>query len=263
MPQESTSFGRIATLYDAARGGYPAALIDHVIQVSGTAATNGRVLDVGCGTGQVTIPFAERGFSVLGIDVSHEMVRLARKKYVAQPNATFAASTFEDVTIPRGSIDIIVSGMAWHWIAPEGRYEKAHQMLKPTGTLALFWSYQDKEASAFVRNVSAVLDKYGGSNRGPAGSRVRDIANDVRHELIERRWGSFIELRLYQEDVTFTRQRYLDIVLSYGWVQVLPEDERNKLMQDITDVLKEQREPFTVPYQHVLVMAKKIDRGIV
>lgn len=257
MTQESTSFDQIAQLYDAARGGYPAALIDYIIKCSGVAAMDGRVLDIGCGTGQATLPFAERGFSVLGMDISDDMVHVAGEKCSAYPNTRFVVSSFEDAEIPNGSIDIIVSGMAWHWVAPDGRHEKAHRILKPSGTLALFWSYQDKEASALVRDVSMVLDCYGGPNRGPAGSRVREIADDVRDELRQRPWWSFIELRRYQEDVSFTRQRYLDLVLSYGWVQVLPEDKRDEMMHDIAELLQEQPEHFIVPYKHILVMAKK------
>ncbi|MBU0466506.1 MAG: class I SAM-dependent methyltransferase, partial [Nanoarchaeota archaeon] len=60
--EEGRTFGPISSLYDKARISYPSTLIDDVIAFSGVE--NGNVLDVGCGTGQATILFAERGFYV-------------------------------------------------------------------------------------------------------------------------------------------------------------------------------------------------------
>lgn len=40
----------------------------------------GRILDVACGTGRLTIPIAERGFDVTGLDITREMLELAKQK---------------------------------------------------------------------------------------------------------------------------------------------------------------------------------------
>jgi SAM-dependent methyltransferase len=40
----------------------------------------GRLVDLGCGTGRLLIPRAQRGFSVLGVDLSPEMLKVAREK---------------------------------------------------------------------------------------------------------------------------------------------------------------------------------------
>ena len=41
---------------------------------------SGRLLDLGCGTGRLLIPFARRGHFVLGVDLSAEMLKVARAK---------------------------------------------------------------------------------------------------------------------------------------------------------------------------------------
>jgi SAM-dependent methyltransferase len=43
----------------------------------------GRLLDLGCGTGRLMIPFAQRGFQVLGVDLSEEMLRIVGEKAAA------------------------------------------------------------------------------------------------------------------------------------------------------------------------------------
>jgi SAM-dependent methyltransferase len=44
----------------------------------------GRLLDLGCGTGRLLIPFARRGYWVLGVDLSEEMLKVARAKAAAE-----------------------------------------------------------------------------------------------------------------------------------------------------------------------------------
>jgi SAM-dependent methyltransferase len=43
----------------------------------------GRLIDLGCGTGRLLIPFAQRGFQVLGVDLSEEMLRIVGAKAAA------------------------------------------------------------------------------------------------------------------------------------------------------------------------------------
>jgi 2-polyprenyl-3-methyl-5-hydroxy-6-metoxy-1,4-benzoquinol methylase len=40
----------------------------------------GTLVDLGCGTGRLSLPFAQRGYSVLGIDLSAEMLKVAAEK---------------------------------------------------------------------------------------------------------------------------------------------------------------------------------------
>jgi ubiquinone/menaquinone biosynthesis C-methylase UbiE len=55
-----STFDRTALLYDKVRPGYPEELFEDVVSLSGVPA-GGRVLEVGCGTGQATLPLARRG----------------------------------------------------------------------------------------------------------------------------------------------------------------------------------------------------------
>ncbi|MGK9233656.1 methyltransferase domain-containing protein [Inquilinus limosus] len=78
----ASDFSPVAARYDATRN-----LPDDILSRAfgrligdGLFPAAGMVLDAGCGTGQISIPLAGRGFAVHGIDISPEMVRLARRK---------------------------------------------------------------------------------------------------------------------------------------------------------------------------------------
>ncbi|HFC12700.1 MAG TPA: class I SAM-dependent methyltransferase, partial [Anaerolineae bacterium] len=55
--------------------------IAFILEVARSQA--GAVLDLGCGTGRVTLPLAQAGFMVVGVDNSAEMLTLANKKVEA------------------------------------------------------------------------------------------------------------------------------------------------------------------------------------
>lgn len=251
------SFNQISSLYDQARGGYPEALFADVINFSGLKKGS-RVLDVGCGSGQAMKPFVDLGSRVTGVDISPELIGLAAKKYTDISNVQFNIGSFESIDFGTKLFDLIISGMAWHWVDPAGRYEKVCTLFCPGGALALFWSYQRKEASDFVRKVSTTLDSYGGPNRGPAGSRVHEIAEETHIELQKNNLFTDVEMREYEEVVTMDQKRYTDLVFSYGWVQSLSDDAKEKLRGDLNTLYEQHDESLVVPYGYTLVLARSV-----
>jgi hypothetical protein len=61
------TFDQAADLYDRARPGYPRALFDDLAELTGVGAGS-RVLEIGPGTGQATLPLAERGCRVVAVE---------------------------------------------------------------------------------------------------------------------------------------------------------------------------------------------------
>jgi 16S rRNA A1518/A1519 N6-dimethyltransferase RsmA/KsgA/DIM1 with predicted DNA glycosylase/AP lyase activity len=72
------TFDGAALLYDEVRPGYPEELFDDVVSLSGIPA-GGRILEVGCGTGQATVPFARRGYRILCVELGENLAAVARK----------------------------------------------------------------------------------------------------------------------------------------------------------------------------------------
>ena len=61
-------------------------LIEHILRTYGDFAVRS-VLDLGCGTGNHAIPLAQRGYEVVGVDRSTDMLARARQKAAGQPGA--------------------------------------------------------------------------------------------------------------------------------------------------------------------------------
>lgn len=91
---------------------------------------NEKILDLGCGTGDLTFQIAESGAKVTGVDYSASMIEAARKKY---PGLEFAISNGESFTTEE-SYDAVFSNAALHWMKDaHGVVRSIHQALKPGG----------------------------------------------------------------------------------------------------------------------------------
>lgn len=128
-------FDNVAELYDACRPGYPRELVDTMVATSGVRAGS-RVLEIGCGTGQLTRQLGFYGFELTAIDLGSSMIGFARRR-VPEHAVEFQVSSFEDYHAPGHVLDLIVSATAFHWIDPEIAFSKAARLLVPGGWLAV------------------------------------------------------------------------------------------------------------------------------
>lgn len=90
-----TTFDEAASLYDEVRPGYPEDLFDDVVSLSGITA-GGRILEIGCGTGQATVPFARRGYRILCIELGENMAAVARRNLEGYPQTEVRTGAFEE-----------------------------------------------------------------------------------------------------------------------------------------------------------------------
>lgn len=105
---------------------------------------NERVLDVGAGSGELSLEIARRlnnDGSLQGIDLSPNMVRLARKRAAsggAKGNVQFSIGDALNIRFSDGSFDIVVSSNALPWVEQRDRFvEELARVLVPGGRLGL------------------------------------------------------------------------------------------------------------------------------
>jgi len=128
-------FDSVARLYEATRPGYPVELVEFVAVTAGIGPGS-PVLEVGCGTGQLTEALVPLGCALTAIDLGASMIEVARER-VPGGGVTFQAVAFEDFDAGPGSFDLVISAAAFHWIDPEVRFRQAARLLRPGGWLAV------------------------------------------------------------------------------------------------------------------------------
>jgi putative AdoMet-dependent methyltransferase len=98
---------------------------------------NAQVLDIGIGSGAIAKRLADRGAQITGIDISEKMLELCGKK---NPDFELHIGTFDNIPLPAGKFDCVVSGFAFHETLLPKRSDACAEMarvLKPGGYLCL------------------------------------------------------------------------------------------------------------------------------
>jgi SAM-dependent methyltransferase len=124
-------FDSDAGAYDRTRPVCPGALFDDLVRVAGLAPGE-RVLEIGCGTGQATVPLAERGLAVTAVELGPALAEVARLRTARFPGVSVVTTSFEEWqdTNP-APVRAVAVFNALHWIDPEKRYAKPAAILAP------------------------------------------------------------------------------------------------------------------------------------
>lgn len=155
-------FDEVAAEYDRRRPAYPDELVDQACQVAGIGSGD-HVLEVGCGSGQLTRGLLARGLHVTALEPGKSLIALARQNLEGAGAVEFVNAQFEDALLPGRHFQAVFSASAFHWVDPKVSWQKAADVLVPGGTLALVQyfgleeprSKQDQEAAlAAIRKVA-------------------------------------------------------------------------------------------------------------
>lgn len=135
----SQSFDSIPNDYDTYRPGYPQELVDSIVKQT-NMPQNGKILEIGSGTGKATRGFAERCFSIYCIEPGANLAAVAARNLRAYPGVQFEICRFEDWPETVTGFDLAISAQAFHWVPNKIGYAKVSHVLKPNGYMALFWN---------------------------------------------------------------------------------------------------------------------------
>jgi SAM-dependent methyltransferase len=130
------SFDTAASDYARYRSGYPDEVVDAVMTMS-RLGTGSRVLEIGCGTGQLSVPLAQQGVQLVAVELGPNLAATARQNLMGYPGARVEVSGFEEWPLPEALFDSVVSASAFHWIDPQVRFPKAARALRPGGVLTI------------------------------------------------------------------------------------------------------------------------------
>jgi SAM-dependent methyltransferase len=129
-------FDEVAAEYDRHRPAYPDELIDQACRVAGIGSGD-RVLEVGCGSGQLTRGLVARGLDVTVLEPGKSLIALARQNLEGAGEVEFVNAQFEDALLPRAQFAAVFSASAFHWVDPKVSWQLAADVLVRCGTLAL------------------------------------------------------------------------------------------------------------------------------
>ena len=206
-------FDEIAAEYDRNRPMYPDELVDQACQVAGIGDGD-QVLEIGCGSGQLTRSLVTRGLHVTALEPGKNLIALARQNLEGAGAVEFMNARFEDASCPHEHFRAVFSASALHWVDPKVSWLKIADVLVPGGTLALI-QYFGLEEQRSKHDQEAVL------------AAIRKVAPDVAAN-----WPTYRDLDATLAGVKQRRENVSEVWAWLGSYDVA-QDYASRLFSDV------------------------------
>ncbi len=153
-----SAFNTVAEDYDRHRPSYPDVLVDRACEVAGIGP-GAAVLEIGCGTGQLTRSLLARGLQVTAVEPGRQLIARARDHLNGVGDVQFVNARLENASLPHARYSAAFSASAIHWIDPDVSWRKAADALVDGGSLALvsYFGLDDPRSADDQQALRAVM----------------------------------------------------------------------------------------------------------
>lgn len=255
----AAGFDDAAEAYQRTRPVCPPRLFDDLVGLAGLSPED-RVAEIGCGTGQATVPLAERGMAVTAVEPGAHLAAVARRRLAGFPSADVLTTSFEDWQPRRGGFDAVVAVNSLHWVDPRFRYAKASGLLAPGAAMVIagcLWA-RPADAERFWMDVQQDYRAVGypGDPSPPPGQI------GPRHLPAEA--AAFFEevacLR-YPFQIRFSAQDYLANLATQSGTRALGPARRADFLSRVEDRLSALGSPdLTATFVGYLTVGRRLGR---
>ncbi|MFC0430562.1 class I SAM-dependent methyltransferase [Kutzneria buriramensis] len=242
--------GEVADFYHRFRRGYPPAVIDSLVDAFGLTADD-VVVDLGCGTGQLALPIADRVRSVVAVDPEPDMLLRGRRAAAERGVDNVSWVIGADTDMPAlgallgdQRVGMVAVGQALHWMRHDELFRATVPVVRPGGGIAVvangtpLW-LQDSAWSHALRD--SLADWFGSKPSAACGT----------DDASRQRYGDSLTAAGYDVAVTavdYTDELSLEQVVG-GVYSALPVDrlpapaERPRFAERLGEALQPHR-PF-------------------
>jgi ubiquinone/menaquinone biosynthesis C-methylase UbiE len=124
-------FGKTAEDYARHRAGFPAQLVERLIELR-VVWPGARAVDLGTGTGSLARLLASSGCEVTAVDIAAPLLEQARRlDAAAGVRVSYIRARAEQTGLPAGSYDLACAGQCWHWFDRPAAAAELRRLLRP------------------------------------------------------------------------------------------------------------------------------------
>lgn len=252
------TFDRAAERYDRARPRYPRTLVAELARAAGLGPDS-RVLEIGPGTGQLTVPLAEFGCRLTAVELGPALAAVARRRLGAFPQVDVEVADFERWELPDEPFDLVVTATAYHWLDPRVRVAKAAAALRPGGRLAVVTTHHVAGGTQdFFDRMQRCYERWDPSTPPGFRSPTEDESATDTGEF--ERSAHFGDVTVWRgaREITYTTDEYLDVLLTYSGHLAMDELSRQGLLACLRELLETRYSGrVTKRYLHELITATR------
>lgn len=259
MKTHQQLFTGTAVYYAKYRPGYPPEFFDYIARYFDLNET-GRLLDLGCGTGQLTIPFATYFEEVVGLDPEREMIDEARKQAqkLGVTTVKFVLRKAEEIASDLGTFRLTTMGASFHWMKQAEVLQKVYEITEPGGGVVVVSEssspWWDKKAERWKELRKDVVQKYLGEKRR-AGNTFYDEPKEKFEDLLKASSFGGYEVWTHDFERTWVLEEVINFLYSTSFAsQRLFGDKLGEFEKELREELL-QLKPDGIFKEHVRLRA--------
>ena len=255
MIRNAAAFNEVAALYDEVRPGYSSETIEAIV-ARAELTPGARILEIGCGTGQITLPLAARGYAITALEPGDALAALAAWKCRPYPRVEIVPTSFEAWPLQAGAFDLVLAAQAFHWIEPAYGCARAAAALRARGGIALVWHLDVSQSTAFWQATLPIYDACF-PPAAPGDPPLSDKVSWYEATLRESSdWEDVRKVRWAWERV-YSGPDYLKLLNTFSDHRALREPHRTTFFRAITDTIARFGGEVRRLYETVLIAARK------
>ena len=215
----------------------------------------GRVLEIGCGTGQATGEFARRGYRMTCLEPGPNLARIAARNLAAFPDVRIVACSFEEWTSEETGFDVVLAAQSFHLVDPEVGLPKVARALRPGGAIAICGNQPQRGGSETDRRIQEAYARH-------APGLEWGCQDDTLEKRIERTglFGPVLASRHRWRRV-YSAAEYVGLMESQSPHRLLPTEQRVALLEAIREAIVSLGGSMVVEYVAWLHFAKRTPEG--
>lgn len=227
------SFDAVAAEYDSFRPSPPSEVVDG-LTAAARLHPGCTVLEIGCGTGQFTVPLAVRGFEVVAIELGPHLAAHARQNLEGFSAVRVQVGSFEQWDPDTRQFDAVVCANAFHWLDPSTRVSKAASCLRAGGALAIVHVHHVRGGTPGFFEATQPFHMEWGLSDDPFFQPSRpDAVPTIYPELGESGEFDSIERTRWEIPTPHSTASYVGWLRTDSLVSSLDGDAREGFLRDI------------------------------
>lgn len=245
-------FDSNAEAYDQYRPSYPTALIKDLIQISElNQKEKQEVLEIGCGSGQLTVDLVNSNLKVTGIELGNSLAKLASDKIKHAKDSKIINTKFEDWESDQ-RFKLVVSAQAFHWIEKKTGIDKVVNLLSKKATFALIWNIDESQNTPFWKKSSVLYDQFLPQSK----SLKHTSKSTIDYFLTRPEFGPVIKMN-YPWEKTFSEEEYLGLLSTFSGHIALEENKRRAFFGALRKLISECGGQVLKKYNTIMYIRKK------